>query len=64
MRNSVRGTASWLVLFSTALLVAPAAGQIATLGEPAELRVASGRTQLTFPLPRQAVSLLVFALPH
>ena len=39
-----------------------AAGQLATLGEPAELRAMSGRTQLTFPLPRQAVSLLVVEL--
>ena len=41
-----------------------AAGQLATLGDPVELRVASGRTQLTFALPRQAVSLLVLTLPH
>jgi xylan 1,4-beta-xylosidase len=41
-----------------------AAGQLATLGEPSELRLAGGRTKLTFPLPRQAVSLLVFTLPR
>jgi xylan 1,4-beta-xylosidase len=41
-----------------------AAGQLATLGNPADLRVTSGRTQLTFPLPRQAVSLLLITLPR
>jgi xylan 1,4-beta-xylosidase len=39
-----------------------AAGQLATLGEPADLSVTSGRTELTFPLPRQAVSLLLITL--
>ena len=41
-----------------------AAGQLATFGGAAELRVTSGATQITFPLPRQAVSLLVFSLPR
>ena len=36
-----------------------AAGQLATLGEPRNCAWRRGRTQLTFPLPRQAVSLLV-----
>jgi len=41
-----------------------AAGQLATLDDGQEPRVAGGRTRLTFLLPRQAVSLLVFSMPR
>jgi len=40
-----------------------AAAQLATLDTP-EIRVRAGKAQLAFTLPRQGVSLLVFALPH
>jgi xylan 1,4-beta-xylosidase len=40
-----------------------AAGQLAVLEGATETRVADRRTRLTFQLPRQAVSLLVFSLP-
>jgi len=41
-----------------------AAGQLAVLDGATDVRVAGGRTRLTFQLPRQAVSLLVFSLPR
>jgi xylan 1,4-beta-xylosidase len=41
-----------------------AAAQLSTVAEPAEVRVKGGKAQLSFQLPRQGVSLLVFALPH
>ena len=41
-----------------------AAGQLAVLEGATETRVADRRTRLTFLLPRQAVSLLVFSLPR
>jgi xylan 1,4-beta-xylosidase len=41
-----------------------AAGQLAVLEGATETRVADRRTRLTFQLPRQAVSLLVFSLPR
>ena len=40
-----------------------AAAQLATLDTP-EIRVRAGKAHLAFTLPRQGVSLLVFALPH
>jgi xylan 1,4-beta-xylosidase len=36
-----------------------AAGRLALLEDPADVRVAGGKSQLAFTLPRQAVSLLV-----
>jgi xylan 1,4-beta-xylosidase len=41
-----------------------AAAQLSTVAEPAEVRAKGGKAQLSFELPRQGVSLLVFALPH
>jgi xylan 1,4-beta-xylosidase len=41
-----------------------AAAQLSTVAEPAEVRVKGGKAQLSFQLPRQGVTLLVFALPH
>ncbi len=40
-----------------------AAAQLARLGEPTVSRVTSGSTSIAFPLPRQAVSLLILEWP-
>lgn len=40
-----------------------AAGKLARLGEPATLDIENGTATIRFPLPRQAVSLLVVELP-
>ena len=41
-----------------------AAGKLAALGEPANVRIQNGQAKLTFSLPRQAVSLLVLQWPE